>query len=107
MNRILICVLILGMLGAPAARAQGQNYPARPIRLVVPFTPGTGIDILARVFSQRLQERTKAAVVVENRPGASGNIGTEAVTKAPPDGYTLLVTATTDRKSTRLNSSHT
>ena len=71
------------------------QYPNRPIKLVVPFTPGTGIDILARVFAQKLQERLKNPVVVENRPGASGNIGTEAVAKSPPDGYTLLMTATT------------
>ncbi len=80
------------LLAATAAQAQ---YPNRPIKLVVPFTPGTGIDILARVFAQKLQERTKNPVVVENRPGASGNIGTEAVAKAPADGYTLLMTATT------------
>jgi tripartite-type tricarboxylate transporter receptor subunit TctC len=63
--------------------------------VIVPFTPGTGIDILARVFAQKLQERLKTPVVIENRPGASGNIGTEAVAKAPADGYTLLMTATT------------
>jgi tripartite-type tricarboxylate transporter receptor subunit TctC len=72
---------------------------------VVPFTPGTGIDILARVFAQKLQERTKNPVLVENRPGASGNIGTEAVAKAPADGYTLLMTATTIVQSAVLNKS--
>jgi tripartite-type tricarboxylate transporter receptor subunit TctC len=77
-----------------AAGAQAQ-YPSRPIKLIVPFTPGTGIDILARVWGQKLQERLKNPVVIENRPGASGNIGTEAVAKAPADGYTLLMTATT------------
>jgi tripartite-type tricarboxylate transporter receptor subunit TctC len=82
------------LLFALSASAQAQ-YPARPIKLVVPFTPGTGIDILARTWGQKLQERLKVPVVVENRPGASGNIGTEAVAKAPPDGYTLLFTATT------------
>jgi len=77
-----------------AAGAQAQ-YPNRPIKLVVPFTPGTGIDILARTWGQKLQDRLKVPVVIENRPGASGNIGTEAVAKASPDGYTLLMTATT------------
>jgi tripartite-type tricarboxylate transporter receptor subunit TctC len=86
----LIAVLLLCV----AAGAQAQ-YPNRPIKLVVPFTPGTGIDILARTWGQKLQERLKSPVVVENRPGASGNIGTEAVAKAPADGYTLLFTATT------------
>jgi len=76
------------------ASAQAQ-YPDKPIRLIVPFTPGTGIDILARTWGQKFQERRNAPVVIENRPGASGNIGTEAVAKAPADGYTLLFTATT------------
>jgi len=89
----LLAVLLLCALYVPAG-AQAQ-YPDRPIKLVVPFTPGTGIDILARVWGQKLQERLKVPVVIENRPGASGNIGTEAVAKAPADGYTLLVTATT------------
>src|SRR5438477_3633222 len=70
-------------------------YPHRPIRIIVPYTPGTGIDILARTLGARLGERWSAAVVIENRPGASGNIGTDAVAKAAPDGYTLLMTAST------------
>jgi tripartite-type tricarboxylate transporter receptor subunit TctC len=89
MKRLLAALLLCA---APLAQAQ---YPDRPVKVVVPFTPGTGIDILARVFAQKLQERLKTPVVVENRPGASGNIGTEAVAKAAPDGYTLLMTATT------------
>lgn len=86
--------ILLGLFLVAACAAHAQ-YPNRPIRLIVPFTPGTGIDILARVIAPKLQERGKAPVVVENRPGASGNIGTEAVAKAAADGYTLLVTATT------------
>ena len=97
--KTLLAVLLLCAL---AAGAQAQ-YPNRPIKLVVPFTPGTGIDILARVFGQKLQDRMKVPVVVENRPGASGNIGTEAVAKAPADGYTLLMTATTLVQSAVLN----
>jgi tripartite-type tricarboxylate transporter receptor subunit TctC len=72
-----------------------EAYPAQPVKIVVPFTPGTGIDILARTLGQRIGDDWKSAVVVENRPGASGNIGTDAVAKAPPDGYTLLMTANT------------
>ena len=71
-----------------------EQYPSRPIHFVVPYTPGTGADILARVLGPKLGERTKAAVVVDNRPGATGNIGADAVAKSPADGYTLLLTAT-------------
>jgi tripartite-type tricarboxylate transporter receptor subunit TctC len=71
--KIVLNTAIAFFLCMAAAQAQ---YPNRPIKLVVPFTPGTGIDVLARVFAQKLQERLKNAVVVENRPGASGNIGT-------------------------------
>lgn len=77
-------------------QAHAQDaYPAKPVRMIVPFSPGTGIDILARTLAQKLPERWKTPVVVDNRPGASGNIGTEAVAKAAADGYTLLVTAST------------
>ncbi len=76
------------------ARAQ-ETYPARAVRIVVPFTPGTGIDILARTLGQKMGDDWKVAVVIENKPGASGNIGTEFVAKSPPDGYTLLMTAAT------------
>ena len=103
MKRFLIFLLLAFTTGSPA-HAQAP-YPNRPVKLVVPFTPGTGIDILARVFAQKLQDRTKNPVVVENRPGASGNIGTEAVAKAPADGYTLLMTATTLVQSAVLNKS--
>ena len=102
MTRIWNGVLVALVLCAGAAHAQ---YPERPIKLVVPFTPGTGIDILARTFGQKLQERLKVPVVIENRPGASGNIGTESVAKAPADGYTLLMTATTLVQSAVLNKS--
>jgi tripartite-type tricarboxylate transporter receptor subunit TctC len=81
-------------LAIGAALAQ-DTYPVRPVKLVVPFTPGTGVDILARTLGHKMGDDWKVGVVVENRPGASGNIGTEAVAKSPPDGYTLLVTAST------------
>ena len=77
-----------------AAHAQ-EPYPSKPLKLIVPFTPGTGMDILARTLGPGLTERWKVPVVVENRPGASGNIGTEAVAKSSADGYTALVTAST------------
>ena len=78
-----------------AGAAVAQTYPSRPVHLIVPFTPGTGIDILSRVIGQKLHERWGEAVVVDNRPGASGNIGTEAGARAPADGYTLVMTVNT------------
>ncbi len=81
------------LLAATPVLAQ-QPYPSRPVTIVVPFSPGTGIDILARTLSERFNARWGVPVVVENRPGASGNIGAEAAAHAAPDGYTLLMTAT-------------
>ena len=75
------------------ALAQDQ-WPSRPVHIVVPYTPGTGADILARVFDPKLSQRLKTGFVVDNKPGATGNIGAEAVAKSPADGYTLLLTAT-------------
>ena len=74
---------------APIARA--QTYPTRPVRLVVGFPPGGGTDITARLIGQWLSERLGQQFVIENRPGAGGNIATEAVVRAPADGYTLLM----------------
>ena len=90
-----IAAIALSSLAVALPAIAQPAYPARPIRIIVPYTPGTGIDILARVIGQRLSDKLNVAVVVDNRPGASGNIGTEAVSKAPPDGYTLLATAST------------
>lgn len=77
-----------------AGPAPAQDFPARPVHLVVPFTPGTGADILARILGPQLSETWKVAVVTDNKAGATGNIGTDFVAKAPADGYTLLFTAT-------------
>jgi tripartite-type tricarboxylate transporter receptor subunit TctC len=71
--------------------AFAQNYPARPVKIVVPFPAGGPLDFTARMLADRLTESMKQPFVVENRPGASGNIGTDAVAKAEPDGYTLLL----------------
>jgi tripartite-type tricarboxylate transporter receptor subunit TctC len=76
---------------ALAGTAQAEDYPAKPIRLVVPFTPAGATDILARLAAQHLSQAWGQQVVVDNRPGAAGNIGTELVAKAPPDGYTILM----------------
>jgi tripartite-type tricarboxylate transporter receptor subunit TctC len=74
--------------------ARAQAYPTRPVRLIVGFPAGGTTDILARITGQWLSERLGQQFIIENRAGAGGNIGTEAVVKAPPDGYTLLQIAT-------------
>ncbi|MCX7262497.1 MAG: tripartite tricarboxylate transporter substrate binding protein [Burkholderiales bacterium] len=92
--------LLAGILLAANALAQGTppsvlTGTQAPIKLIVPFTPGTGIDLIARTVGPKLSQRLGRPVVVENRVGASGNIGTEAVVKAAPDGQTLLVSVNT------------
>ena len=77
-----------------AANALAQGYPAKPVKVVVPYPPGGPTDIVARLVSQKLAEQTGQQFVVENRAGAGGNIGAEAVARAPADGYTLLVATT-------------
>jgi tripartite-type tricarboxylate transporter receptor subunit TctC len=95
MPRIIVTLLIaaLAALGAPAAGA--QDYPNRPVKIIVPFDAGGPADVFARFLAQRLQETMGAPFVVEDRPGAGSIIGTEAVAKSAPDGYTLLVMSNT------------
>ena len=81
------CILLMVLASAAAA----QDYPARPIRIIVPFTPGAGTDIVARAIAQSLYEAWKQSVVVDNRPGAGGTIAGEMVAKANADGYTLML----------------
>src|SRR6267378_8276155 len=71
--------------------AQAQTWPSKPIRIVVPFTPGSGTDIIARTVTERLSPQLGQPIVIENRPGAGGTIGAAVVVKSEPDGYTLFV----------------
>ena len=75
-------------------QAVAQDFPSRPVHVIVPYTPGTGADILARLLGPKLGERWKVGVVAENKPGATGNIGAEFVARSEPDGHTLLFVAT-------------
>jgi tripartite-type tricarboxylate transporter receptor subunit TctC len=87
MRRLLV---LLALIAAPAV---AQEWPNRPVRIVVPSSPGGGTDVYARLLAQALGDSLKQQFIVENRPGASGNIGAAAVAKATPDGYTFLVSA--------------
>lgn len=86
-----LCAAIFAAAVACPGSVAGQEYPAKPIRLIVPFPPGGGTDILARLVGQKLTESLGRTVIVDNRPGAGGNLGAELAAKASPDGYTLLM----------------
>ncbi|MGH8675857.1 MAG: Bug family tripartite tricarboxylate transporter substrate binding protein [Burkholderiales bacterium] len=88
-------IVLLIAAALAAAGAQAQSYPARPVKLVVPFPAGSATDQVARLIGQQLQEALKQPFVVENKPGAQGAIAAEFVAKSAPDGYTLLVTTNT------------
>jgi tripartite-type tricarboxylate transporter receptor subunit TctC len=90
--------LAAGAAALPAVSriARAQAYPTRPVRLIVPIAPGGATDILARLIGQWLSERLGQPFIIDNRPGAGSNVGTEAVVRAPADGYTLLLCSVTD-----------
>src|SRR5882672_5756339 len=99
MRRIIAALALVCAAGTAAA----QECPARPVHLVVPYTPGTGADILARLLGPRLGERWKVGVITENKPGATGNIGADFVARSAPDGCTLLFVATSFGTTPALN----
>ena len=83
-------ILFLGLLLSGAACA--QDWPAKPVRFIVPYPPGGGTDVIARIVQPRLSEALGQTIVIENRGGAGGAVGTEVAAKAAPDGYTFLFT---------------
>lgn len=83
------------LVAAVAFSAAAQTWPTQPIKIIVPFTPGTGMDTIARAVSPKLAERLGQPVIVQNQAGASGNIGADAVARSAPDGYTMLMGANT------------
>jgi len=84
-----LALLLVALLGF--APAQAEDYPVKPVRWIVPYTPAGTTDILARVVGQALSEELGQQFVIENRPGAGNNLGTEAMIHSPPDGYTILL----------------
>jgi tripartite-type tricarboxylate transporter receptor subunit TctC len=94
-RRVLLHSAAIALLGAGStASARADSYPSHPVRWVVPYTAGGATDVLSRLICQRLSERLGQPFIVENKPGAGSNIGTQAVIGSPPDGYTLLLTST-------------
>jgi tripartite-type tricarboxylate transporter receptor subunit TctC len=89
-RKVILAVVALAAVAA-GGTAAAQTYPSRPVRFIVPYAAGGGVDIVTRTLAQKLAELFNQSVVVDNRPGASTNIGSEAVAKAAPDGYTLLM----------------
>jgi len=86
-------VLLGTALSVFAPHVQAQSFPTKPVRLLVPYSPGGGADTTARLIAPKLQEALAGTVVIENKPGAGGVIGDETVAKAPPDDHTLLIGA--------------
>src|SRR5690242_2408556 len=88
---LLACVQPAAAQDYPKQDTAKQDYPNRPIRFIVPYPPGGSVDPVARILGADLAERLKQPVVIENRAGAAGSLGTDAVAKSPPDGYTVLI----------------
>ena len=91
MPRIVRLLLTVLALASPSAAAQAQAWPDKPIRFIVPSPPGGGTDLLTRLLANKLGETLKWQMVVDNRPGAGGNLGFDIAAKSAPDGYTLVM----------------
>jgi tripartite-type tricarboxylate transporter receptor subunit TctC len=91
MKALFIALAIALATGGIADTASAQDWPTRTVRIVVPYAPGGGVSVYAQLISTKLSEIVKQSVVVENRPGAGGNVGSDVVAKSPPDGYTVLI----------------
>ena len=91
MKTIAATLAAVAIAFAPCAMAQA--YPDKPVKIIVPFAAGGGVDNIARLLAKSLSERLKQPVIVDNRPGGNANIGAEAAARSPPDGYTLLMTS--------------
>ena len=85
-------LLWAALLGTPTAHAQSAPYPSKPVKVLVGFTAGGGLDVLARIVAQRMSEQMGQSFIVENRPGAGSNVAGEIVARSPADGYTLMHT---------------
>jgi tripartite-type tricarboxylate transporter receptor subunit TctC len=91
MRRLWLSLGAVLVMGASAVDAQAQGYPNRPVRIVVPYAAGGGVSILAQIVGNKMTEFMKQPIVIDNRPGAGGNLGADLVAKSPPDGYTILL----------------
>ena len=95
MKSNLLKLAVLSVLGLSAWASQAQTWPTQTIKIIVPFTAGTGMDTIARAVAPKLSDKLGQPVIVQNMAGASGNIGADVVAKASPDGYTVLMGANT------------
>src|SRR3954471_10515138 len=93
--RPFVAALIAASISCVAAVVAAADYPTKPVRMIVPWPPGGGTDVFARLIGQKLSERLGYTVIVDNRPGAAGNIGAELVAKSTPDGYTIMLATIT------------
>ncbi|MBC7782078.1 MAG: tripartite tricarboxylate transporter substrate binding protein [Proteobacteria bacterium] len=94
--RTVIAAAASGLLGAFGAQGYAQGYPSKPVRMIAPFPPGGSSDLIARIVAQKLSERFAHQVIIDNRPGAGSNLGSQLAARAAPDGYTLLLTSVTN-----------